>query len=197
MGTGRGSARSRRIVTGHLLLGDGVQVSHRGRLAVERRLGHGRRLGIGRRLGNSLKWRESRRLRVLLLQGERMEISLRCGLQGGRWGLEGVDRRRVRVGLGLRRLLYVDLRRLVERVVLQLRGSGSVLTEAAGLSRTVDLTQRVQGLALGVLQQVRLALRDGQEERHNYCQHITMLRRLWKFVKSVASLIFKGPLCKI
>lgn len=140
-------------------------------LAMEGCLGHGRRLGIGRRLGNSLKRRESRRLRVLLL-GERMEISLRCGLRRGRRGLEGVDRRRVRVGLGLRRLLYVDLLRLVERVVLQLRGSGSVLTEAAGLSRTVDLTQRVQGLALCVLQQVRLALRDRQEEGHNFCQHI-------------------------
>lgn len=195
MGTGCGSARSRRIVTGHLFLGDGVQVS---RLAVERCLGHGRRLGIGRRLGDSLKRRQRRRLRVLLL-GERMEISLRRGLRRGRRGLEGVDRRRVRVrvGLGLKRLLYVDLRRLVERVVLQLRGGGSVLTEAAGLSRTVDLTQRVQGLALGVFQQVRLALRDGQGERHNYCQHIAMLRRLWQRVKSVASLAFKGPVCKV
>lgn len=196
MGTGCGSARSRRIVTGHLLVGDAVQVSRRGRLAVERCLGHGRRLGIGRRLGNSLKRRESRRLRVLLL-GERMEISLRCGVRGGRWCLEGVDRRRVWVGLGLRRLLDVDLRRLVERVVLQLRGSGSVLTEAAGLSRTVDLTQRVQGFALGVLQQVRLALRDGQEEGHNDCQHTNMLRRLWQLIKNVASLVFKGPVCKV
>lgn len=47
--------------------------------------------------------------------------------------------------------------------MLQLRGRRSVLAEAAGLSGTVDLTQRVQRLALGVFQQVGLALRDAQQ----------------------------------
>lgn len=42
--------------------------------------------------------------------------------------------------------------------VLLLGGRCLVLAQTAGLSCTVDLTERVQRLALGVLQQVRLAL---------------------------------------
>lgn len=92
-----------------------------------------------------------------MLLGKGMEISLRCDLGLGlilgvvqRWGLW--------VGLGLRLLLYLDLLRLVVRVVLELGGCCSVLTEATGLSCAVDLSQGVQCLALGVLQEVCLAL---------------------------------------
>lgn len=65
---------------------------------------------------------------------------------------------RLQVGLGLRLLLHLDLLWLVARMVLELGGSGTVFTEATGLSCTVNLTQSVQCLALSVLQQVCLAL---------------------------------------
>lgn len=78
--------------------------------------------------------------------------------------MQGFDRR-----LLLLLLLHVDVlllrqqqRRLVERMVLQLWGRRSVLAEATGLGGTVDLTQRVQRFALGMFQQVGLALRDAQ-----------------------------------
>lgn len=58
-------------------------------------------------------------------------------------------------------------------MVLELGGSCSVLTEATGLSGTVDLTQRVQRLALGVFQQVGLALRGRQKETPPHQQHRT------------------------
>lgn len=57
--------------------------------------------------------------------------------------------------------------------MLELGGSCSVLTETTGLSGTVDLTQSVQGFALGVLQQVGLALRGRQKEEPLDHQHRT------------------------
>lgn len=111
-----------------------------------------------------------------MLLGKGMEISLRCGLGLGLslglvqwWGLwVGLG-----LGLGLLLLLYLDLLWLVVGVVLELGGRCSVLTEATGLSCTVDLAQSVQGLALSVLQQVGLALRVRQKrvrqrERHRF-----------------------------
>ena len=47
--------------------------------------------------------------------------------------------------------------------MLELGGGGSVLTQTTRLGCTVDLTQRVQRLALSMLQQVCLALRGGGE----------------------------------
>lgn len=102
-----------------------------------------------------------------MLLGKGMKISLGCGLCLGlvqRWGLQ--------VGLGLR-LLNLGLLWLVVRVVLELGGSCSVLTETTGLSGAVDLTQCVQSLALGVLQQVGLALRGRQKEEPRHQQHRT------------------------
>lgn len=105
-----------------------------------------------------------------------MEVSLRCGVGYGlslglmqRWGLW--------VGLSRRLRLYLDLLRLlVVRVVLELGGRRSVLTEPTGLSCTVDLTQSVQGLALSVLQQVRLALIWRQKESQQHISGDLILR---------------------
>lgn len=104
-----------------------------------------------------------------------MEISLWCGVGYGlslglmqRWGLW--------VGLSRRLLQYLDLLRLVVRVVLELGGRRSVLTEPTGLSCTVDLTQSVQGLALSVLQQVCLALIWRQKESQQHVSDDTILR---------------------
>lgn len=75
----------------------------------------------------------------MLLGKVGMVASLRFGVGQG-LGLGLVERRRLRVGLGMRLLLDLDLLQLVvQRVVLELRGRGSVLAEAAGLSCTVDL----------------------------------------------------------
>lgn len=125
-------------------------------------LRHGRGLRVGRRLEGML----------LLLRGDWLEVRLRCGLalEKVHWrgrSLLGLGRERWRRRLQLMHvgvlLLQLRQRRLVEGMVLQLRGRRSVLAEAAGLSGTVDLTQRVQRLALGVFQQVGLALRDAQQ----------------------------------
>lgn len=92
-----------------------------------------------------------------------MGISLRCSL----W-LSLVQRRGLGQCLSCRLLLnleQLELLGLLLRVVLLLWGSRFILTETAGLSCTVDLTQRVQCLALSVLQQVRLALRVRQKKR--------------------------------
>lgn len=88
--------------------------------------------------------------------GRRMGESLRCSP----W-LRLV--RGLRLGHGLLLLLQLG--------VLLLGGSCFVLAQTAGLSCTVDLTERVQRLALGVLQQVRLAL--GGRNRSHVCQQHT------------------------
>lgn len=46
--------------------------------------------------------------------------------------------------------------------MLELWGSCSILTETTGLSGAVDLAQSVQCLALGMLQQICLALSQKQ-----------------------------------
>lgn len=78
-----------------------------------------------------------------------MGESLRCSP-----GLRLVGGLRLGQGLQLLQLLELQLR----LGVLLLGGRRLVLAQTAGLSCTVDLTERVQRLALGVLQQVRLAL---------------------------------------
>lgn len=75
----------------------------------------------------------------------------------------------LRLGQGLQLLL--QLQELQLRLgVLLLGGRRLVLAQTAGLSCTVDLTERVQRLALGVLQQVRLAL-GGTNRSHVSQQH--------------------------
>lgn len=88
-----------------------------------------------------------------ILEGMGVRMSLRWNL-GLDFGL--IKRMRLWVELGWRLLLYLQW--LVLRMVLQLWGSCSIFIEAAGLSCIVDLTQSVQCLALGMLQQVCLAL---------------------------------------
>lgn len=78
-----------------------------------------------------------------------------------------------------------ELRELLElllRMVLLLWGSRFILTETAGLGRTVDLTQCVQCLALSVLQQVRLALRVRKKKRLS-AKHQQIHTRLKKITK--------------
>lgn len=164
MGTGYGSAGPRRVLADPLFLGNGVQRPLlRGGLDLDLGQGQGWGLGVGWRLSDSLQQRGSRQRWGLLRQGVEVSLGrLRLGL-GLRWGV--VERRR---GLDRRRLL--DLWRLVDGVVLELRGGRSVLAEATGLSCTVDLTQGVQGLALGVFQQVGLALKKREREREGLCQ---------------------------
>lgn len=101
-----------------------------------------------------------------------MGISLRCSL----W-LSLVQRRGLgqclsrRLLLNLEQLELLGLLGLLLRMVLLLWGSRFILTETAGLSCTVDLTQCVQCLALSVLQQVRLALRVRKEKRLSAKHH--------------------------
>ena len=162
VGTGCGSAGSHRIAAGRLFLGGGFERScHLLLLALERirMLRYGRGLRVSRRLWNSLNQREGWRLGVWL--GKGMEVSRRGNLG---LGLGLVRWWRLWVGLGLRLLLYLDLLKWVVLRRLEPGGGCSVFTEAAGLSCTVDLTQVVQGLTLGVFQQVGLALRFRQRE---------------------------------
>lgn len=103
-----------------------------------------------------------------MLRG-RMGESLRCSPR-----LRLV--RGLRLGQGLLllllQLLELQLLELQLRLgVLLLGGRRFVLAQTAGLSCTVDLTERVQRLALGVLQQVRLAL--GGRNRSHVCQQHT------------------------
>lgn len=159
MGTGCRSAGSSSAVADRPLRGVGVQRSCCPlllALELKLELGQGRGLSVGRGFGNSLNRRE-RNWWLGMLLGERVVISLRCCLRLGQ-----VRCGRLRVRFGLRLLLHLDLRR---RMVLELWGGCAVLTEATGLSCTVDLTQRVQRLTLSVLQQVGLALRQRETER--------------------------------
>lgn len=160
VGTGYESAGSSWIVTDRLLvpLGDWVQRSCRPLLLamyLKVSLGKGRRLRVGWRFGISLGGGGSRRRGMYLgiLEGMGVRMSLRWNL-GLDFGL--IKRMRLWVELGWRLLLYLQW--LVLRMVLQLWGSCSIFIEAAGLSCIVDLTQSVQCLALGMLQQVCLAL---------------------------------------
>lgn len=82
--------------------------------------------------------------------------------------------------------------------MLELGGSGSVLTETTGLSRTVDLTQRVERLTLGVLQQVCLALRMRQRERplvttHNHIRYNIYIYKTRQDKTSMKHLISTQP----
>lgn len=96
-----------------------------------------------------------------------MGVSLRCSLW---WSLEQ------RLCLSQRLLLNLDLLGLLKRMVLLLWGSCFALGETTGLSCTVDLAECVQGLALSVLQQVRLALRVGKRWRLSATHQQTHIR---------------------
>lgn len=178
VGTGCGSAGSRGSAADRLFLGDDFKGSRRPlllALELKLKLSEGRGLRIGRRLLG-------------------MEVSLRCDLGLGlSLGLVHWWCRRLWMGLRLRLLLllHLDLQRLVVRMMLELWGSGSVFTEATGLSCTVDLTQRVQCLALGMLQQVCLALRDG--DRKKTAWSTTLIR----FYGSRKFLFISSGLCEV
>lgn len=115
---------------------------------------------LGGRMGESLRCSPGLRLvRGLRLgHGLQLQLLLRLGV--------------LRLGQGLL-LLQLQLLELLQlRLgVLLLGGRCFVLAQTAGLSCTVDLPERVQRLALGVLQQVGLAL--GGTNRSHVCQQHT------------------------